>query len=77
MEARKAAPECVDLENAARDDGSVLDRAVEYRLYRGKGGGAYSLVHDGVQRLDDVKVDVIVVLAKASFAPWDRAGKRT
>jgi len=43
----------------------------------GKGGGAYSLVHDGVQRLDDVKVDVIVVVAKASFAPWDQARKRT
>ncbi len=40
-------------------------------------GAVCSLVHDRVQRLDDVKVDVIVVVAKTSLAPWDRAGKRT
>ncbi len=42
----------------------------------GKGRGGI-LVHDGVQRLDDVKVDGIVLVAKTSFAPWDRVGKRT
>ncbi len=31
------------------------------------GGAAYSLVHDRVQRLDDVNVDIIVVVAKTSL----------
>ena len=61
-------------EYAARDDRSVPEKSIEYRLHR---VAAYSLVDDRVQRFDDVKVDVIVVVAKTSFAPWDGARKRT
>ena len=44
----------------------------------GKGQEAtYSLVHNRVQRLHDIKVDLVVVVAKAGFAPWDWAGKCT
>jgi hypothetical protein len=38
-------------------------------------GTAHSLVHDSVQRLDDIKIDVVVVASKAGFPPWDRTGK--
>ena len=41
------------------------------------GGVANSLVHDGLQRFHDVKVDGIVIVAETGFAPWDGAGKRT
>ena len=41
------------------------------------GGTANSLVHDRLQRLHDVKVDGIVIVAETGFAPWDGAGKRT
>jgi hypothetical protein len=37
-------------------------------------GTAHSLVHDRVQRLDDIKI-VVVVASKAGFPPWDRIGK--
>jgi soluble P-type ATPase len=46
----------------------VPARTVEY-LLKGE-GSAYSLVHDCVQLLDDIKVDIITVVWKAGFVPW-------
>jgi hypothetical protein len=62
-------------DDTARDDSSVPARVIEYQQKRE--GPTYSVVHDRVQYLSDIKVNVIAVASKAGFAPWDRAGKYT
>ncbi len=36
----------------------------------------HSLVHDCVQRLDNVEIDLIIVIPNTCFPPWDRARER-
>ncbi len=70
MAARKAAPESLQFTSVL--PGALFVMVVPFLNERlslpvVRRGAAYSLVHDHVQRLDDVNVDVIVVVAKTSL----------